>query len=66
MKKVTQILKRRTKSTASKASKAVKAVKKEVMARNPLAENTRKLLSGDINFFNKLKEKNLRRRLSIV
>ena len=34
-------------------------------ARNPLVENARKLLSGDINFFNKLKEKNMRR-LSIV
>lgn len=66
MKKVTQILKRHSKSTATKASKAVKAVKKKVMDRNPLVENARKLLSGDINFFNKLKEKNLRRRLSVV
>jgi hypothetical protein len=54
------LLKRRSKSSAAKAKK--KAIR---AARNPLVENARKLLSGDINFFNKLKEKNMRR-LSIV
>ncbi len=62
MKKVAQnLLKRRSKS----ASKA-KSKRSTAHARNPLVENARKLLSGDINFFNKLKERNLRRRLTIA
>lgn len=62
MKKIAQnFLKKRSKSAAAKAKK------KTVQApRNPFVENARKLLSGDINFFNKLKERNLRRRLTVV
>lgn len=61
MRKVAQnFLKRRSKSGPSKA----KNKKPTAHARNPLVENARKLLSGDINFFNKLKERNLRRRLT--
>lgn len=60
MKKVTQnILKRRAKAVTRKA----KSKKSTLQVRNVLVENTRKLLSGDINFFNKLKERNQRRRL---
>lgn len=56
MKKVAhRILKRKNKNKRTTAH-----------ARNPLVENARKLLSGDINFFNKLKEKNLRRRLTLA
>ena len=62
MKKVAQnILKRRSKSAGKAKSKRSTA-----HARNPLVENARKLLSGDVNFFNKLKERNLRRRLAIA
>lgn len=61
MKKAAQnILKRRAKAVTRKA----KNKKPEVQARNALVENARKLLSGDINFFNKMKERSLRRRLS--
>lgn len=60
MKKVAQnILKRRAKAVTRKA----KSKKSTLQVRNVLVENTRKLLSGDINFFNKLKERNQRRRL---
>lgn len=60
MKKVTQnILKRRAKAVTRKT----KGKKSPLQVRNVLIENTRKLLSGDINFFNKLKERNQRRRL---
>lgn len=52
-----QLLKRRRKNLASKAKSKTK---------NIFVENARKLLSGDIEFFNKLKEKNLRRRLAVV
>ena len=62
MKKVAQrLLKRHSKSSAAKA----KSKRSTAHARNPLVENARKLLSGDINFFNKLKERN-RRRLTIA
>lgn len=62
MKKVAQnLLKRRSKSTSKAKSKRSTA-----HVRNPLVENARKLLSGDVNFFNKLKERNLRRRLTIA
>lgn len=62
MRKVAQnFLKRRSK--AGSASKA-KNKKPNAQIRNPLVENARKLLSGDINFFNKLKERNMRRRLT--
>lgn len=61
MRKVAQnFLKRRSKSGKLKSKKST------THARNPLVENARKLLSGDINFFNKLKEKNLRRRLTVA
>lgn len=60
MKKVAQnILKRRAKAVSRKT----KSKKPVIQTRNVLVENARKLLSGDINFFNKLKERNLRRRL---
>jgi len=60
MKKMAQnILKRRAKAVTRKA----KNKKSTLQVRNVLVENTRKLLSGDINFFNKLKERNQRRRL---
>jgi hypothetical protein len=49
------LLKRRSKNLTSKAKNKGK---------NVFVENARKLLSGDINFFNKLKEKNLRRRMT--
>lgn len=61
MKKMAQnILKRRAKAVTRKA----KSKKSTLQVRNVLVENTRKLLSGDINFFNKLKERNQRRRLA--
>ena len=61
MKKVARnILKRRAKTVTRKA----KSKKTTVPVRNALVENARKLLSGDINFFNKLKERNLRRRIN--
>ncbi len=60
MKKMAQnILKRRAKAVTRKT----KNKKSPLQVRNVLVENTRKLLSGDINFFNKLKERNQRRRL---
>ena len=62
MRKVAQnFLKRRSKSGSSSKAKSKKS---NAHPRNPLVENARKLLSGDINFFNKLKERNLRRRLT--
>lgn len=61
MKKVAQnLLKRRRKSVVTKS----KSKRTSVQEKNVLVENARKLLSGDINFFNKLKQRNLRRRLS--
>ena len=54
------ILKRRAKAVSPKA----KNKKAPVQTRNVLVENARKLLSGDMNFFNKLKERAMRRRLS--
>ncbi len=61
MKKVARnILKRRAKTVTRKA----KSKKATAPVRNVLVENARKLLSGDINFFNKLKERNLRRRIN--
>lgn len=62
MKKVAQsFLKNRSKSSTAKGKKKTVQPK-----RNQLVENARKLLSGDIHFFNKLKEKNMRRRLTVV
>lgn len=59
MKKAAQnILKRRAKSVSPKS----KNKKEPVQTRNVLVENARKLLSGDMNFFNKLKERAMRRR----
>lgn len=59
MKKVAHnLLKKRHKPGAKSKNKS-----SPIQARNVLVENARKLLSGDINFFNKLKERNLRRRL---
>lgn len=61
MKKVAHnILKRRAKTATRKA----KNKKTAAPVRNVLVENARKLLSGDINFFNKLKERNLLRRIN--
>ncbi|AZZ35530.1 hypothetical protein CIK05_01510 [Bdellovibrio sp. qaytius] len=61
MKKVAHnILKRRAKAVTRKT----KSKKAPAQTRNVLVENARKLLSGDINFFNKLKERNMRRRVT--
>jgi len=62
MKKMAQnIVKRRAKTVSPKGKNKKAPV---IQTRNVLVENARKLLSGDMNFFNKLKERAMRRRLT--
>lgn len=63
MKKVTHKLTRSRVKRLSKSFTPKDKKKDMTVVHNPLVENARKLLSGDVHFFNKLKEKN-RRKLS--